>query len=492
MENTHVPGQDTQGGRVFIDAVRTSNNMDLAIGVMDKAGFPPQDSLVVRGSGKVELPRGPLQAAYLLDTPIRTTAENRKVVFFGSSVCLGAGASLNPDGSYKGWAFRLSQRLAAKGYVCVNKSIGGENTVDLLNRFYRDIVPENPDIVVIGLSLANEGLLVSNQEGVYQQYLDNMYRLVNRCRQLGYRVIVAGAYPHNDYQATHYNYIKQINEELDASDIPYVNFLGAIEDGAGHWRAGMYADSGHPNDAGHEAMARAFSVSMFDRLPFNVAPSKYMPVGARGFTITGNDLTPGHIGYVADSPFGSWTLMVRVRRNAGTDTGRALLSGAPATNVVPLRCNNSNDFWGMADAATAQQNSTKNSLDGTLDHIALMYDCYTARCSLFINGELAISVLSNNPALNEGCLYFSVGGRWDNGSVNAIGYDFRDIALYRSALTPAQIKQCYRGWYPKASLEVFSPCFETEFKSGMRLANLAPTSAFFRVTGADLTAKDVT
>ena len=261
-------------------------------------------------------------------------AQNRKIVFFGSSVSFGSGAT-----SDHGWAYRLTQRLTS--YTCVNKSIGGNTTVSLINRFYTDVVPENPSIVVIGLSLANEGLQGADKDGVYNQYINNMHTLVAMCRKMGYAVIVTGAYPNDGYTALEYQYIKQANKVLENSDFPYINFLGAVDDGIGHWRSGMASDAGHPNDIGHEALSRTFPQSIFDRLPAS-SSAKINVSGTRGFTMGVDTTTPDRIMYAPSTPFGSFTFMASVRRPVGTGMGRSVL--AAVFNGFPLRIRNSGTF----------------------------------------------------------------------------------------------------------------------------------------------------
>ena len=123
------------------------------------------------------------------DSMFNRATQNRKILVFGSSVAYGYGSP-----TFNGWARRLAAALAPRGYTMVNKSIGGNKTTDLIGRFYADVVPENPGIVILGLSLANEGLLGIYKEAVYTQYITNMRRLVAMCREMGYKVIVTGVY----------------------------------------------------------------------------------------------------------------------------------------------------------------------------------------------------------------------------------------------------------------------------------------------------------
>ncbi|MDP7692779.1 MAG: hypothetical protein QGG89_13175, partial [Vicinamibacterales bacterium] len=65
-----------------------------------------------------------------------------------------------------------------------------------------------------------------------------------------------------------------MNLLVNSWDVPSVNLLGAIDDGAGRWAQGFVADPSHPNSAGHTEMAHAFVPSLFDAL----AAGKPLPV----------------------------------------------------------------------------------------------------------------------------------------------------------------------------------------------------------------------
>ena len=46
----------------------------------------------------------------------------------------------------------------------INVSVSGDTTGRLLDRLDRDLVPTDPDVVFIGLSLGNEGLIANPKE----------------------------------------------------------------------------------------------------------------------------------------------------------------------------------------------------------------------------------------------------------------------------------------------------------------------------------------
>jgi hypothetical protein len=86
------------------------------------------------------------------------------VVIVGSSVALGMYAPND-----EGWTFMLKSELEKRGYDVYNHAVSGYNARytpykersskirDTLKDFSNTVIPFSPDIVIVGLSLANEG-----------------------------------------------------------------------------------------------------------------------------------------------------------------------------------------------------------------------------------------------------------------------------------------------------------------------------------------------
>ncbi len=184
----------------------------------------------------------------------------KTVVIFGSSVARGVGATND-----HGWADILGEKLEAQGYIYHNISIPGDTTQALINRFQSDLVPLNPEIVVIGLSLANEGLAKAEEKAtIAAQYVQRMKFLVEQCKERGYKPIIAGVYSHNAYTKEDLDYLLSVEQSLSTMGVPYISFLAAVDDGTGRWKPGLVTDAGHPNDAGHLAMFEAVPMAIFD------------------------------------------------------------------------------------------------------------------------------------------------------------------------------------------------------------------------------------
>ncbi len=417
-----------------------------------------------------------------VEKKIPPNSYTKKIVVFGSSVALGVGATNN-----QGWAYKLSQALASRGFTYSNVSIGGNTTQNLIDRFYTDVAPEDPDLVIIGLSLGNEGLAESgDKEATYNTYVRNMRKLVNMCRQQGYKVIVTGVYSRGNYTLTDYQYIRQADQELENSDIPYINFLGAVDDGTGKWRAGMFSDALHPNDVGHEAMFRAFPLSMFDNL---LSPSTYIPDTESYYTLVmGDTIGTVPLQYVAESVFGSFTVSCKVRRKSGFPAGKPILSlensGGTST---PIRIRNNVDEWALTNQGDDNIIATAiRSTNYERAALTVTYDYHSGILKLYVDGVLAGSANYTIP-YNVDRVVFA--GRSDGaGSFTLEGYEYSDFAVWRVALSAEQVYEAAHERISKASLALWSPVVDSGVQNGTRLVNLAPSDTFIRVGSAAVTA----
>jgi lysophospholipase L1-like esterase len=436
----------------------------------------PSANLHVGGNGTIRATTITNSTGYVKFLP--SAAHSRRIVIFGSSVAFGTGATSN-----QGWAYMLGQYLGTQGWTYTNVSIGGNTTTDLINRFYTDVVPLRPDVVIIGLSLANEGILnPTGKQTVFDGYIKNMFKLIDMCLQQGFKPIVTGTYPNNSYTSVEYNYIKQVNKVFQTSQVPYINFLGAVDDGTGKWRTGMFADGGHPNDIGHTALYRSIPLSLFDMLSY---PEQNLNLGypPESSIVMTNELSVNSpIEYtVGSEPFGSWTFMLNAKLRAGASTGIALMTVFNGTGA-PLRVRAPTLVWEVA-TNTVLISSTIDPRDLADHQIVLTYDYHTDIVSFYIDGVLygtsTTSGWGANPTL------FTVLGRPD-GLFVGNNIEISRIAVYKNALNIDEIKECYRGFYPKSNLEIFSPCIDNCISAGNSLLNLALTDAKFYINSNNL------
>lgn len=398
----------------------------------------------------------------------------RKVMIFGSSVAYGSGATGN-----NGWGNRLKALLESRGYIVKNHSIGGNTTKNLIDRFYSDIVPESPDYVIIGLSLANEGIVGPDPESVYQQYVTNMQKLIRMIRQHDIIPIIAGPYPNNGYNATHYRYIRQLQAELESWSVAVFDFLGATDDLTGKWLTGSWADAGHPNDIGHEEMFRAIPPSIFDRLiNWNDGIKNQEP----GAVKLGNDSTKDRpLEFVPKDPIRSFTFAFWVR-NADGVIGKAFCGVGDGQSRVR---NPSGPYQYTSVTGTEITSTVNGHLDLKWHHIAITHNTIEGKTRFYIDGVKIGEVEETFSSISR----FSLGGRADSASAwaNAVGCEYKDAVVYRTRLNDEQVKALASGKILKASLELYAPLSDKTIEQGSRLINLAPTDAYFKVNTPDLT-----
>jgi lysophospholipase L1-like esterase len=197
----------------------------------------------------------------IAEEPMDENTDGLKIVIIGSSVAQGQKSWL-----LKGWAWQLAQTLKAQGHQVVNVSEAGANVGSTIYRFPKVVAPEKPDIVIIALSLGNEGLATCKpyeRRGVQRRFESGLQHLVKMTRELGARPILGGLYPHGDYFPEHHWLLWDTHNRLANWGIPILNWLAVLGDGKGRWRSGASFDPAHPNTWGHQLMYQAIDFNLF-------------------------------------------------------------------------------------------------------------------------------------------------------------------------------------------------------------------------------------
>ena len=196
-----------------------------------------------------------------------TSRHPLKLVFMGSSVPEGTGAT--DHHGYVADYFDVLARRQKAGvglpWQTANVSIPGDNTLKVLARYDRDLLPQRAKYVVFALALGNEGI----KEGgppIFEQFQTNLLRLIAQARADGMVPVVTNGYTRNDYGPAQYDFTRRMNALINGWHVPSINLLGAIDDGQGRWTTGYWFDGFHPNDRGHAEMAHAIVPSLFDAL----------------------------------------------------------------------------------------------------------------------------------------------------------------------------------------------------------------------------------
>ena len=231
-------------------------------------------------------------AACLFVPAFGYSATNGVVAVLGSAVAKGfdAGGTM-VGGSYAlGYAGLLTTHLAPLEWGVTNLSVSSDTTTNILDTFETAVVPIGPDQVLIGLSLSDAGLVgASDPAAVFETFRSGLTHLIGRTRANGMVALTGLCYPHNGYSASEYAYLKAMNLLINTYDLPSANFLGAVDDGAGHWVQGFNSVAGHPNVWGHEELFYTIVPSLFDAIRLGKT-ARPRPVGEDdGYAIVTRD-----------------------------------------------------------------------------------------------------------------------------------------------------------------------------------------------------------
>jgi len=404
--------------------------------------------------------------------PLTYGSPPQEVVVLGSSVASGSGASPQSDG----WAYRMENLLENQAplvpdshfiWHVENASIGGDNTTAVRNRFQNDVA--NPragaDMVIVSLSLANEGLMGSaNPQAVFDSFKNGLAEIVSRCRAGGFYPIVSLCYPQNLYTAAEYAQVRRMNVLLNTWDLPSINFLGAIDDGAGHWTPAQFADDGHPNSTGHAEMFSAIVPSLFDAIASGKTSSPQWQ-GTHGYLRLQRDaVVTAPLKFTPTDPVLSSTLSFRVR---GTETGTVAAIGS-GENRATLEMREGTFVYIAPGGAELSVPAMVN--DGHWHDVALAHRHGTGKTLLFIDGQLKGSADDQYvPDL------FVVGGAADAAgrALAPLMADYQDVCIYRAAWTEDEALAQSKGALQQASMEICAPLADTNPVQGALLQNRA-------------------
>ena len=436
-----------------------------------------------------------------------TRLHPHRIAVFGSSVANGRGDETAHDG-YTG---QLRMAMAQRGWEVLNQSRGGDSTKTIQPRFtpngaldpkIRYLTTVNPSYVVIGLAFGNEGLYEAKtkaeKDTVYDGYLRNMKGLVERARQAGIVPLVALGYTRDVYTPEDYEYVRRANIEQSTWDVPTVNFLGAIDDGSGHWALGW--DDKHPQASGHREMFYAFVPTVFEALekgkpapvkatgtafarvaagtaPLAFAPAETMHPFALSVTVRAQD--NGTIAAVGGS-----TLQVRTetRKNEGNDMlAKTLVADQPFNATLQVR----NGKWSYRSAAGAYVDSTV-AADGQWHQIVLSHFTARGETLFFVDGRLAGKASERLEPQR-----FVIGGPGGAGAPGGPKVaDYKELFIHRAALNADEVSAMHQGRMLKASLEIYAPLTDADFKAGSTIENRAQSLTALKVGTDRMTRMD--
>jgi autotransporter-associated beta strand protein len=420
---------------------------------------------------------------------LTVTARDHCIVVMGSSVAHGYGSSTSTTPPYTplplngsfifGYAGLLQSFLTPQGWAMNNISVGGHKTQDALNRYAADLAPLSPTtkFVVLGYSAANEGLRGSaNPAAVVTTFNNNLSTLITQCRNDGFQPVVGLNYPRNAYTANEYAHLKASNLAMNGWDVPSINFLGALDDGEGHYVSGYFYEANHPNDAGYQEMFYTIVPSLFDAINAGktAKPQFGAPAGFARLTRQPGVTEP--ISFAPEQTVHSHTMSFRVR-TTHNGTVAAIRAGSDHA-TLEIRAGQLVYRSASGQEITAAAVMT----DGNWHDVALSFRYALQQTALMVDGILDGTLTEQYVPTR-----FILGGPSGSGRPETpTSVDFQNWCVYRSAWNQDEAVAQMQGNLQQASMEVCATLDDASFTSGVPANNRAQSLSVAMVNTSGL------
>ena len=398
-----------------------------------------------------------LLCIFLVIGSLSAQNDRANLVFFGSSVCRGSGAI-----DRAGYAFQFyhSGAIDTTRYAYFNASTGGDNTlkVEQLERLTKKLYPTNPDFVVIGLSLANEGIrtpqIDASRETVLEQFRSRLLALADSLHNQGIKPVIVNCYAHSYFYEPQYAYIKKMNRIINTWDYPSINVLGAIDDGEGRWVEGFAKDPGHPNTEGHREMYLAMVPSLFDAMVKGKKTPAYD--WSKSFTTIDNPQKEEVISFDVEHTIHSFTMSFRFKAAANGVVARIETDQGSREVTV--------DDYNLSYENTT---TTFPKHTGKWNHVVISHSYANQQTLFALNGKV-IGTFKERLAPTK----FVYGGNLEK-------VDLKDLTLHRSSLHEDEIIDLNNKLFIQSSLEAYTPM--TRKITGETLPNKAQSLTNLRL-----------
>lgn len=393
----------------------------------------------------------------------------KTIVFTGSSSTEGTGTT---DRLTKGYVELFKTKLGTAKYNIINRGVGGDNTGGMINRFYKDVAPLDPDFVFLAFTLGNEGYVsATDKRALVNQFRDNTLRLCHMVKQLGAVPIVMTQAPTRAYDAVFYDYAQKLTDELESAGVHMCDWGGVVDAMDGTYKPidSIMNDDVHYKDAAHVEISNCIPPTLFDKAAFK--QGGYLP-SPKGYINTGALVSQTPI-YYEPTDITTFTYSMKFRKTTTDLVGlvsfnssqRLLIQASAQGGIMQYN-------GGEATSPTIVTIIDGKSFnDSTWYTLTISYSPIDKVMKVYVDGILAKTIPSVTLSLTK----LSVGGR-DGATSTLKNTDIKDVTLYRTRLTDKKILSLYEGTVSQTSLEIFSPLHDKVVSRGQNLINLAPTS----------------
>jgi len=175
-------------------------------------------------------------------------------------VCLGDSITYGfPWGPSVSWVEMLREAL---GCEVINKGINGNTTGDMLNRFDRAVVKNNPTHLIM---MGGINDVITGES--FDRIVWNLREMTEKAREAGIKIILGLPTAIDDeYYEKLVERIRQwMRNYAHEQDLKIIDFAAAFYDDYGRLRKELLlADGGHPDISGYKEMFRQIDLSIFN------------------------------------------------------------------------------------------------------------------------------------------------------------------------------------------------------------------------------------
>ncbi len=416
---------------------------------------------------------------------------NPVLAIFGSSVAKGFASSgftsgVLTNGSWtNGYTYFITRHLAENyGYYVTNASTPGDNTATAIARFPTYIAPITPAYVLLGYSLGNEGFsgtTGATSSNIVQNFKANLMTLVSMCRSNGFYPVIGSVYPRGDYTSGNYALLKQTHLEINTWNVPSLNLLTPIDDGAGRWVSGYWQDGNHPNDAGYYEFYLSLVPTLFAAIDAGKTNSPALGSATNFARMTYDPTNNAPLVFMPGYPMRSFTTSFRLlTRRTGT-VATVQSSGTYATLEVR---SNTLVYISRDGAETVMPT---NLTGGAWHDVALSHRYAMSNTVVYLNGTL-MATIPEQLAPDQ----FVLGGPGASGRASAPEILFLDTwCVYRAGWTLEEASAQRNGLLQQSSMEIGAMFDEASFTGGSAIANQAQSLSQAIVSGSNMIAVTV-
>jgi lysophospholipase L1-like esterase len=365
----------------------------------------------------------------------------------------------------------LTRLEAPLGWQVVNQSIPGDDTPRVIRRFDRDEVPVGADEDLIALSLGNEGLPgAAHPLAIYDQFFRGITNLIAMSRAHNILPLLGDGYPRDSYTPKEYALLKKMELKLNVLNVPSVNFLGATDDGHGHWVKNSFINLGagdgiHPNGAGHYEMFLTIVPSVFAALEAG-KPTPQWGQKSRCLRITNKSGDPSPLTFKPSLIMHSFTLSFRVRSDTTGTVASVLLPDSSEHCTVEIT---------PAGLAYVGTNGAVNCSDvagtnGAWHEIVVAHQYARGLTWFYVDDKLIATVSERLTPV--GFVLGGPGGATKRPASPAQA-EYQNWFVYRSLLNAEEVSAQFHGLLQQASLELYAPLDDNSFVQGRAIENRA-------------------